>query len=39
MVVGHCFRLVGKDKGVVVVIIAQESAVAATIVRTNATVG
>ena len=31
MVVGRCFRLVGKDTGAVVVIIAQVSAVATTI--------
>ena len=39
MVVGRCFRLVGKDRGVVVTIIAQASAVATTIAQTSATVG
>ena len=39
MVVGRCLRLVEKDTGVVVAIIAQESAVAATIVRASVTVG
>ena len=39
MVVGHCFRLIGKDTGVAVAIIAQASTVAATITRTSATVG
>ena len=39
MVAGHCFRLVGKDTGVVVAIIAQASTVVATIARTSATVG
>ena len=39
MVGGHCFLLVGKDTGAAVTIIAQESSVAATIARTNATLG
>ena len=39
MVAGHCFRLVGKDTGTTVAIIAQASAVAATIAWTSATVG
>ena len=39
MVEGRCFRLVGRDTGVVVAIIAQASMVAATIARTSATVG
>ena len=39
MVAGHCFRLVEKDTGVVVAIIAQASAVDATIAQTSATVG
>ena len=39
MVVGHSFRLVEKDMGVVVAIIAQVRAVAVTIARTSATVG
>ena len=39
MVASHCLRLVGKDTGVVVTIIAQASAMAATIARTSATVG
>ena len=39
MVVGHCLRLVRKDTGAAVAIIAQVSVVAATITRTNATMG
>ena len=39
MVAGHCFQLVGKNTGAVVAIIAQESAMAATIVQTSASVG
>ena len=39
MVACHCFRLVGKDTGATVAIIAQASAVAAAITRTSATVG
>ena len=39
MVAGRCFRLVGKDTGAVVAIIAQASAMVATIERTSATVG
>ena len=39
MVAGHCFRLVGKDTGTVVIVIAQASAVVATIAWTRATVG
>ena len=39
MVAGHCFRLFRKDTGAVVAIIAQASAVAATIAWTSATVG
>ena len=39
MVAGRCFRLVGKDTGVVVEIIAQASTMAATIARISATVG
>ena len=39
MVTGHCFRLVRKDTGAAVAIIAQASTVAATIARTSATVG
>ena len=39
MVAGHCFRLVGKNTGAVVSIIAQASVMAATIARTSATVG
>ena len=39
MELGHCFRLVGKDMGFAVAIIAQASAVAATIARTSAIVG
>ena len=39
MVAGYCFQLVEKDTGAVVAIIAQVRAVAATIVRTSATVG
>ena len=39
MVADHCFRLVEKYTGVAVAIIAQESAVAATIAQTSATVG
>ena len=39
MAVGHCFRLVGKDMGAAVAIIAQARSMAATIARTSATVG
>ena len=39
MVASHCFQLVRKDTGAIVAIIAQASAVAATIARTSATVG
>ena len=39
MVVGHFFRLVGNDTGVVVTIITQAITVAATIARTSTTVG
>ena len=39
MVAGHCFRLVGKDTGAVIDIIAQATVVAATIARTSATMG
>ena len=39
MVEGCCFRLVGNDTGAVVAIIAQVSAVVATIAWTSATVG
>ena len=39
MMVDHCFRLVGKDTGATVAIIAQVSAVVATVTRTSATVG
>ena len=39
MVADHCFRLVGKDTGAVVAIIAQASAVVATIAWTSAMVG
>ena len=39
IVAGHCFRLVIKDTGVVVAIIAQSSAMATTITWTSATVG
>ena len=39
MVMGRCFRLVGKDTGTVVAIIAQARAVAATTAWTSATVG
>ena len=39
MVAGRFFRLVGKDTGAIVTIIAQASAMAATIARTSATVG
>ena len=39
MMAGHCFQLVGKDTDAAVAIIAQVSAVAATIARTSATVG
>ena len=38
-VASHCFRLVEKDTGVAVAIIAQASAMAATIARISATVG
>ena len=39
MVAGHYFHLFRKDAGAVVAIIAQTSAVAATIAWTSATVG
>ena len=39
MVVVHCFRLVRKDTGAAVTIIAQVSEMAATIAWTSATVG
>ena len=39
MVAGHYFRLVAKDTGAVVAIIAQASTVVATITRASATVG
>ena len=39
IVAGRCFRLVKKDTGAVVAIIAHATAVAANITRTSATVG
>ena len=39
MAAGHCFLFVGKDTGTAVAIIAQASAMTATIARTSATVG
>ena len=39
MVAGRCCRLVGKDTGAIVTIIAQASAVAGTIAQTSAKVG
>ena len=39
MVVGHCFRLIRKDMDAAIAIIAQTSAVDATITQISATVG